>query len=117
MAVPNEHLADEIARLQRRVSELTAALAAANEELQRERADRARTEEALRVRERFRAIVDDLPVMVTLMTPDGEFAEGNRHMLEYFGASLDELKRRPTTQSFHPDDRPSVDARWKASVR
>jgi PAS domain S-box-containing protein len=37
-------------------------------------------------------------------------------MLEYFGAPLEELKRRPTTQSFHPDDRPAVDARWKDSV-
>jgi PAS domain S-box-containing protein len=78
--------------------------------------ERKRAEEGLRARERFRVIVDDLPVMVTLMTPDGEFAEGNRHMLEYFGASLEELKRRPTTYSFHPDDRPSVDARWKESV-
>jgi PAS domain S-box-containing protein len=78
--------------------------------------ERKRAEEAVRARERFRVIVDDLPVMVTLMTPDGEFAEGNRHMLEYFGATLEELKRRPTTYSFHPDDRPSVDARWKESV-
>jgi PAS domain S-box-containing protein len=78
--------------------------------------DRRRAEEALRARERFRVIVDDLPAMVTLMTPDGEFAEGNRHMREYFGAPLEELKRRPTTYSFHPDDRPSVDAQWKESV-
>jgi PAS domain S-box-containing protein len=78
--------------------------------------ERKRAEDGLRARERFRVIVDDLPVMVTLMTPDGEFAQGNRHMLEYFGASLEELKRRPTTSSFHPDDRPSVDARWKESI-
>ena len=75
-----------------------------------------RAEAAMRASERFRVIIDDLPVMVTLMTPDGEFADGNRHMLEYFGASLEELKRRPTTYSFHPDDRPGVDARWKESV-
>ena len=78
--------------------------------------ERRQTEEVLRARERFRLIVDDLPEMVTLMTPDGEFADGNRQMLEYFGAPLEELKRRPTTQSFHPEDRPSVDARWKESV-
>jgi PAS domain S-box-containing protein len=116
MDAPLEPSTEEAARLQRRVSELTDALAAVSGELQQERADRRRAQEALRTRERFRAIVDDLPVMVTLMTPDGEFAEGNRHMLEYFGASLEELKRRPTTFSFHPDDRPSVDARWKESV-
>jgi PAS domain S-box-containing protein len=116
MDVPREDPTEEIARLQRCVDDLTAALAAANGELQQERADRKRTEEDLRARERFRVIVDELPVMVTLMTSDGEFAEGNRHMLEYFGAPLEELKRRPTTQSFHPDDRPAVDARWKDSV-
>jgi hypothetical protein len=66
--------------------------------------------------QRFRVIVDDLPTMVTLMTPDGEFADGNRYMLEYFGAPLEELKRRPTTYSFHPDDRPGVDARWRESI-
>jgi PAS domain S-box-containing protein len=78
--------------------------------------ERRQAEEALRARDRFRLIVDDLPEMVTLMTPEGEFGDGNRHMLEYFGAPVEELKRRPTTQSFHPDDRPSVDARWKESV-
>ena len=78
--------------------------------------ERWQTEEVLRARDRFRLIVDDLPEMVTLMTPDGEFADGNRHMQEYFGAPVEELKRRPTTQSFHPEDRPSVDARWKESV-
>jgi PAS domain S-box-containing protein len=78
--------------------------------------ERRRAEEEVRARERFRAIVDELPVMVTLMTPAGEFADGNRHMPDYFDASLDELKRRPTTFSFHPDDRPAVDARWRESV-
>jgi PAS domain S-box-containing protein len=78
--------------------------------------DRKQAEDGLRARERFRVIIDDLPVMVTFMTPDGEFADGNRHMLDYFGAPLEELKRRPTTYSFHPDDRPSVDAQWRESV-
>ena len=78
--------------------------------------ERWQTEEVLRARDRFRLIVDDLPEMVTLMTPDGEFADGNRHMQEYFGAPVEELIIRPTTQSFHPEDRPSVDARWKESV-
>ena len=45
--------------------------------------ERWQTEEVLRARDRFRLIVDELPEMVTLMTPDGEFADGNRHMQEY----------------------------------
>jgi hypothetical protein len=104
------------AELNEHVAQRTSELVAANEALQREVTERRRAEEDLRARERFRAIVDELPVMVTLMTPAGEFADGNRHMLEYFDASLEELKRRPTTYSFHPDDRPSVDVRWKESI-
>ena len=71
MDVPREDPTEEIALLQRCVDDLTAALAAANGELQQERADRKRTEEDLRARERFRVIVDELPGMVSLMTPDG----------------------------------------------
>jgi PAS domain S-box-containing protein len=79
--------------------------------------DRRRAEGDLRASEgRFRAIVDGLPAVVTLMTADGEFEQANRHMLEYFGTPIEELKRRPTTQSFHPEDRPEVDRRWRESV-
>ena len=79
--------------------------------------ERRRAEEALRATgAHFVRSSTTFPVMVTLMTPDGEFADGNRHMLEYFDAPLEELKRRPTNYSFHPDDRPRVDARWKESV-
>jgi PAS domain S-box-containing protein len=46
--------------------------------------DRRRAEEALRARaRRFRLIVDGLPALVTLMTPDGELELANRHVLEY----------------------------------
>jgi PAS domain S-box-containing protein len=79
--------------------------------------DRRRVEEELRASERrYRLIVDGLPAVITLMTPDGELDFANRRMLDYFGATLEELKARPTTQSFHPDDRPEVDSRWKKCV-
>ena len=79
--------------------------------------DRRTTEEGLRaIERRFRLVVDGLPAVVTLMTPEGELEDANRHMLEYFGATLEQLKARPTTESFHPDDRPEVDARWRRSV-
>jgi PAS domain S-box-containing protein len=64
----------------------------------------------------FRSIVDGLPAMVTLMTPDGELEHGNRQMLEYFGKTLKELKSRALGHSFHPDDRTEVLRRWRASV-
>jgi PAS domain S-box-containing protein len=79
--------------------------------------DRKRAEADVREHERrFRSIVEGLPAIVTLMTPEGEFAYGNQHMIDYLGAPFDELKKRPTTQSFHPDDRPEVDRRWKHSI-
>ncbi len=65
---------------------------------------------------RSRLILDGLPTMVTLMTPEGEFEQGNRHMLEYLGGTLEELKSRPLGYSFHPDDRPEVLRLWRHSV-
>ncbi len=79
--------------------------------------DRRRAEEALRASERrFRLIFDGLPAIVTLMTPDGELENGNQQMLEYFGATLEELKAREAGYSFHPEDRPEVMARWRRSI-
>ena len=79
--------------------------------------DLKRAEEAAQMHERrFRSIIEGLPAVVTLMTPEGEFAYGNQHMIDYLGAPFEELKARPTTQSFHPEDRLEVDRRWKHSV-
>jgi PAS domain S-box-containing protein len=79
--------------------------------------DHRRAEEMLRVQERrAHQILDGLPTMVTLMTPEGEFDRGNRHMLEYFGKPLEELRARPVGYSFHPDDRPEVLRLWRHSV-
>lgn len=77
--------------------------------------DSKRAEEALRLSEnRFRLIIDGLPTMVTLRTPTGDLEYANRRYLEYFGETLEELKRWGS--SFHPDDRDKVLASWKASV-
>jgi PAS domain S-box-containing protein len=79
--------------------------------------DRKRAEEQLRAEEyRSRRILDGLPTMVTQMTPEGELAQGNRNMLEYFGKTFEELQARPLGYSFHPDDRAEVLALWQRSV-
>jgi PAS domain S-box-containing protein len=79
--------------------------------------DLKRVEAVARTHERrFRSIIEGLPSIVTLMTPDGDFAYGNQRMIDYLGAPFDELKERSTTQSFHPDDRPEVDRLWRHSV-
>ncbi|MFZ1088380.1 MAG: PAS domain-containing protein [Xanthobacteraceae bacterium] len=87
--------------------------------------DRRRAEEPLHApwwlrsseRERhFRSIGDSIPALGVLMTPAGEVELVNRHFVEYFGATLEELKGRAVGDSFHPEDRPDVLARWRASV-
>jgi PAS domain S-box-containing protein len=70
---------------------------------------RRQTEESLRASERrFRLIVNGLPVLLSTATPDGELEQANRHYLEYFGATLEELKAREAVHGLHPDDRPRV---------
>jgi len=80
--------------------------------------DRVRAEEAVRAREaQFRSIFDGLPVLVTLMTPDGGLDLANRHFLEFFGASLEAWKEGwPNDTSFHPDDFPVVLEAWRRSA-
>ena len=87
--------------------------------------DRRRTEEALRAHwwlsssareHHFRSIGDDIPGLVTLMTPAGEFEIVNRHVVEYFGATLEELKGWAIADTVHPDDRADVVAAWRGAV-
>ena len=66
--------------------------------------------------DRFRAILDGLPALVTLMRPVGELEFANRQTLEYFGATLDEATRWTPASTFHPDDRPEALAAWVRSV-
>jgi PAS domain S-box-containing protein len=79
--------------------------------------ERMQAEEALRASERrFRSIVDGLPVLLSTATPDGKLDQANRHYLEYFGATLDELKAREAVHSLHPDDRERVLPVRKAAI-
>jgi PAS domain-containing protein len=64
----------------------------------------------------FRSILDDLPALITLMTPDGEIELANRQVLEYFDKTLEELKEWATSDAVHPDDLPAVLVAWKRSV-
>ena len=79
--------------------------------------ERMQAEEALRASEhRFRLIVDGLPVLLSTATPDGELDQANRHYLEYFGATLEELKAREAVHSLHLDDRERVLPLRKAAI-
>ena len=91
------------------IRQRTRELAAANDELKNEVAERRRAEDALRESEReSRLIVDSIPGFVAAFTPGGEVEFVNRQILEYFGKPLEELKRWGTGGTTHPEDLPRV---------
>ena len=55
----------------------------------------------------YRSITDTIPAMISFMTPTGEVESVNRHVLEYFGTTLEELKgwtvwQRSSTRMIFP---------------
>ena len=95
--------------LDARVAQRTGELAAANEDLTKEVAERRRAEEALREAEReSRLIVDNIPGLVGLLSATGYVEVVNRQLLEYFGQTLEELRHWGTNGTVHPDDLPHV---------
>ena len=62
-------------------------------------------EEALRASERnARLIVDSIPGLVAVFTSGGELELVNRQILEYYGKTLEELKRWEISDTVHPQD-------------
>jgi PAS domain S-box-containing protein len=91
------------------VAQRTSELAAANEVLQTEVADRRREEAALRESEReSRLIVDNIPGLVALLSATGAVEFANRQLMEYFGQTLEELRQWGTNDTVHPEDLPHV---------
>jgi PAS domain S-box-containing protein len=71
--------------------------------------ERGLAEEALRESERrSRLIVDSIPGLFGLLTADGDLQFLNRQILDYTGMTLEELKRRGTSDTIHPEDLPHV---------
>ena len=67
--------------------------------------ERKRAEDALRESEReSRLIVDSIPGFIAAFTPGGEVEFVNRPVLEYFGKTMEELKRWGTGGMTHPED-------------
>jgi PAS domain S-box-containing protein len=68
-------------------------------------------EVALRSNEgQLELILDGLPALVSLMTPDGRLERANRRYLDYYGAPLQELRELGVLHSVHPQDRRHVRA-------
>jgi len=79
--------------------------------------DRKRAEDALRESEReSRLIVDSIPGLVAAFTPGGEVEFVNRPILDYFGKTLEELKRWGTGGNTHPEDLPRAVERFTQSI-
>jgi PAS domain S-box-containing protein len=95
--------------LDHRVAQRTAELAAANEVLRKEVAERKRAEEALATSEHnLRLIVDSIPGLVSLLTPAGEVELVNPQLVEYTGRTLEELRLWGTNDTVHAEDLPGV---------
>jgi len=103
--------------LDQRVARRTIELAAVNEGLRREVAERRRAEEALREREEsFRLIVDGIAGLVAMMTAKGEVELVNRQVLDYFGLTIEDLKDWSIGGVVHSGDLPSVVSAWTHSI-
>jgi len=101
-----KRVADE---LDQSVAQRTAELAAANEVLRNEVAERRRAEEALAAGKRnLRLIVEGIPGFVALLTPAGEVELVNPQLVEYCGRTLEELRLWGTGDTIHAEDLPGV---------
>jgi PAS domain S-box-containing protein len=79
--------------------------------------DRKHAEDLLRASElELRTIVDNIPGLVAILAPSGEIEMVNRGVLDYFGRTLEELQEWRMSDSVHPEDLPSVVARWRHAI-
>jgi PAS domain S-box-containing protein len=95
-----KHVASE---LDRRVAQRTAELAAANQELRQEIADRNRAQEAFRrVERQARSIVDSALDAVVVMDADGKITDWNKQADEIFGWTRSEALGRRMSETIIP---------------
>ena len=103
--------------LEQRVIERTTDLAAANEELRKEIAERKRAEDALRhSEERLRLIIDTVPALIHTGLPDGQLDFFNQRWLDFVGLSLEDLSGWKWTAAIHPEDVAAMVERWRAAL-
>jgi PAS domain S-box-containing protein len=89
-----------------------------NEALEREIAERKTAKEALQVRElSLRLLVDSIPAPVAVMAPSGEVETVNKPNLEYFGKTLEDLRKWGTSDAVHPDDLPHAIEIWMEAIQ
>ena len=83
--------------------------------------DRTRSEEALHSRwwlwapareHHFRSVVENLPVLAAHVSAAGVVEHVNRRTAQYFGATLEEMRRWKITDIVYPEDLPNVLFAW-----
>ena len=102
--------------LDRRVAQRTTELAAANEELRKEIAERSEIEKRLLENEtllkqseaRLWELIDTIPVIAWFCLPDGANEFHNKRWTEYTGLSPDESTGSGWRFAYHPEDLPHL---------
>ena len=85
------------------------AVNAGTENLRNQVAERLRTEAALRESgERLRSILDNVPLGVMFLDPQGKLIECNLRFSEMAGHPLPDLLGRSVAELVHPDDAPAI---------
>jgi len=64
----------------------------------------------------LRLLVDSIPAPVAVMTPSGEVETVNKPNLEYFGKTLEDLRKWGSGDAVHPDDRPQAIEIWMEAI-
>jgi PAS domain S-box-containing protein len=97
-----KRIADE---LDQRVAERTGELAAANEELRNEVAERKRAEQALAASERdLSLIINTVPGLAWSIRSDGHIEFLSQNFLDYLGLGLQQVQKSGWKFPVHPDD-------------
>jgi PAS domain S-box-containing protein len=78
--------------------------------------DLAPAERVPAIRPDYLLVADCIPGLIGITGPDGAVESCNRAVLEYFGATLEEIQGWTSSKLVHPDDIPAVIARQKRSV-
>ena len=98
--------------LEQKVGERTRELAATNEALRSEIAERKLAVKAVKQAEdRTRLIIDTIPTMAWSLAPDGALEFLNQRWLDYTGLSLEEAIEEPT-RTVHPEDLSGAVEKW-----
>ena len=105
------------AELERRVSERTAQLHAANADLHRQIAEKEKAEAELKESElRFRELADSMPNIVWTAQPDGFVDYCNRRWHEYTGEPESTGRDSSRLSALHPDDVERCSAAWQRAL-